>query len=199
MAYYNFSRLLSCWSNNIEVKKEKSTIFSVDWIWICSYSGIAQGSHVEPLLRARSATTYRSAVVDMSWNTGEGAAVSTERRWHCSPCRRDTSGSRKPAWSSSCKGSSSTLSPGRSVHTWRKSKSPLCCKRPEQKSRIEMDKWKWHFPSSQKTHSLHNTTQNTQTLFTITVTYQETDTFTFLTKVWWQDGYHSVWTVNRSQ
>lgn len=83
------------------------------------------------------------------WNTDKGqsqaqwslsreseAAVSTERRWQSSLCRRGTSGSRKLGWSSLCRASSSTLSPGRIFRAWRTSKSLLCHKQPEWDRRI---------------------------------------------------------------
>lgn len=88
--------------------------------------------------------------VDMRWNTGGGlsqaqespsreaeAAVSTERRWQSSLCRRGTSGSRKLEWSSLCRASSSTLSPGRICRAWRKSKSLLCHRQPEWDKRTQ--------------------------------------------------------------
>lgn len=70
----------------------------------------------------RSVDTIRNA----GWGAEPRSAVSTERRWQSSLCRRGTSGSRRLVWSSLCRASSSSLSRDRIVHIWRRSISRLC-------------------------------------------------------------------------
>ncbi len=118
----------SCWSNS-------QRLIHVG-LKLCLHLDV-NGNSDETFLRAHTAPTHcrQSSVFLWIWcqtlELEAEAAVSTERRWLSSLCRRGTSDSRRLEWSSLCTASSSTLSPGRICRTWRKSKSLLCHKQPE--------------------------------------------------------------------